>query len=112
MSTITLELPAEIVDLATTPEGMERARALLIAAFSEEAERIASLRRSSAQLDAGDSLPPEESRARGLAAFHKMIDELKDFAPKGTVFDDSRASYYEDDKGRLPGMDGYGRDDK
>lgn len=39
MRTLTIEqLPEEIVDLATTPEGMERARAAVLAAFSEDAQ--------------------------------------------------------------------------
>lgn len=68
-----MELPSEIADLATTPEGRNRARAAVLAAFSEEAERIASLRRGAAQADAGDTLPLEESRARGLAELERLL---------------------------------------
>ena len=52
---------------------MERARALLIAAFSDEAERLASLARGVAQANAGDTLPLEEARARGRAELDRLI---------------------------------------
>ena len=38
MSTITLEVPAEIAARAATPEGMARAQAAVLAAFQEQIE--------------------------------------------------------------------------
>ncbi len=40
-TTITLELPEDVAALVQTPEGMEKAQALIAAAFAEQAEKIA-----------------------------------------------------------------------
>lgn len=69
------ELPAEVVDLAVTPEGMEKARAAILAAFSPESEDLASLRRGYEQSLRGEGLPLEESRAQAHAEFARLIAE-------------------------------------
>lgn len=76
MKTLTIEeLPEDIVDLAITPQGMARARAAILAAFSEEAERIAALRRGTEQADAGETLSYEDALASSLALFQKRVRE-------------------------------------
>ncbi len=39
MSTIILELPEELAAVVRTPQGMEKAQAIIVEAFSKEAER-------------------------------------------------------------------------
>ena len=54
----------------------------------------------------------DESLNEGQKRIRQALRELAKLPfPSGVVLDDSRASYYEDDQGRLPGMDGYGRDE-
>ena len=59
MSSLTIEqLPQEIVELAATPDGMERVRAAILEVFSEEArlkttrERFQALARNQAEAEA------------------------------------------------------------
>jgi hypothetical protein len=72
-TTITLQLPEEVAAVVQTPQGMEKAQALITAAFSEQAEaevrRRAGIRRSAeavaalfAEWDQEDAaLTPEEA---------------------------------------------------
>ncbi len=74
MKDLTIDgLPDEVVAWASTPEGMEIARAAILAEFKEEAERLASLRRGLEQSLRGEGLPLEESRAQAHAELERLI---------------------------------------
>ena len=85
--TITLELSPEHEEwlkrqLAAMPESEHGKfvvslveRGYQLEKSRQEDERIASMRRGAAQLDAGDSVPLEESYARGRAELDRLITQ-------------------------------------
>ena len=137
MSTLTLTLPPHVAALFEKDEDarhrLEALAARMVDGDDElTGEDLARALSAKAQIEAGETLSLEEARESSLSLFEKArqadltayrervattgrlsieeaLERMKALPfPEGVVLDDSRASYYEDDQGRLPGMDGYG----
>lgn len=113
--TITIKDPAierNLLDLAATKGGdIEAALSELLAGEKRRAEMLnQALFEKARETDL--AAYRESVVTTGRLSMEEALERMKALPfPKGVVLDDSRASYYEDENGRLPGMDGYGKEE-